>query len=66
MPTPNFKDAALANKWRQLENTLAVQYGIDATSMISYDSIYFGWAPNYDPSVTLASLNQATGQKGAT
>jgi hypothetical protein len=34
--------------------------------MISYDSIYFGYAPNYDPDVTMAALNTATGQKGAT
>jgi len=34
--------------------------------MTSYDSIYFGYAPNYDPSVTMAALNGATGQKGAT
>jgi hypothetical protein len=34
--------------------------------MISYDSIYFGYAPSYDPSVTMAALNKATGQKAAT
>lgn len=34
--------------------------------MISYDGIYFGYAPNYDPSVTMAYLNGATGQRGAT
>jgi hypothetical protein len=34
--------------------------------MISYDSIYFGYAPNYNPQVTMADLNQPTGQKGAT
>jgi hypothetical protein len=33
--------------------------------MISYDSIYFGYTPNYDPDVTMAALNTATGQKGA-
>lgn len=34
--------------------------------MISYDGVYFGYAPNYDPQVTMADLTAATGQKGAT
>lgn len=34
--------------------------------MISYKSIYLGWAPNYDPYISMAYLNGATGQKGAT
>jgi hypothetical protein len=34
--------------------------------MISYDSIYFGYAPDWYQPVTMAELNQATGQKGAT
>jgi hypothetical protein len=49
-----------------LENTLGVQYGVNADSMISYDGVYFGYAPNYDPQVTMADLTAATGQKGAT
>lgn len=40
--------------------------GIKADSMVSYDGIYFGWAPNYSPRVTMTDLNEATGQKGAT
>ena len=34
--------------------------------MISYDSIYFGFAPNYDRQVIMAQLNGDTGQKAAT
>jgi len=48
------------------ENTIGVNLGIKADSMISYDKIYFGYAPNYDPQVTMAHLNGETGQKGAT
>ncbi|PWY74326.1 glycoside hydrolase [Aspergillus heteromorphus CBS 117.55] len=47
-------------------NSLGESLGIKPDSMISYDGIYFGWAPNYSPQVTLADLNEATGQKGAT
>lgn len=47
-------------------NSLGEKYGIKSDSMISYDGVYFGYAPNYDPSVTMAQLNGDTGQKGAT
>ena len=40
--------------------------GINPDSMISYDSIYFGYAPGFSPQVTMEDLNGATGQKGAT
>lgn len=50
----------------QLENSLAVQYGVPVDSMISYDGIYVGWAPDWEQPVTVAELNQATGQNGAT
>ncbi|KAL2827424.1 glycoside hydrolase [Aspergillus cavernicola] len=50
----------------QLRNHLGIQYGIHPHSMISSDSVYFGYAPNWDPSVLMTDLNQATGQKGAT
>ncbi|RAH43046.1 glycoside hydrolase [Aspergillus brunneoviolaceus CBS 621.78] len=47
-------------------NSLGESLGIEADSMVSYDGIYFGWAPNYSPRVTMTDLNEATGQKGAT
>jgi hypothetical protein len=34
--------------------------------MISYDGVYFGYAPNWNPVVTMEYLNGNTGQKGAT
>ncbi|KXL46989.1 MAG: glycoside hydrolase family 26 protein [Acidomyces sp. 'richmondensis'] len=49
-----------------LENSLAVQYGVPVDSMLSYDGIYVGWAPDWEQPVTIAELNQATGQNGAT
>jgi len=48
------------------ENTIGVNLGIKPDSMISYDKIYLGYAPNYDPQVTMSHLNGETGQKGAT
>ena len=40
--------------------------GINSDSMISYDGIYFGFAPTYNPATTMATLNGDTGQKAAT
>ncbi|KAF2719652.1 glycoside hydrolase family 26 protein [Polychaeton citri CBS 116435] len=47
-------------------NPTGEAYGIKSDSMISYENVYFGYAPNYNPRVTLAGLNKQTGQKGAT
>ncbi|KUJ15821.1 glycoside hydrolase [Mollisia scopiformis] len=54
---------ALAKK---LSNPVGEKLGIKADSMISYKDIYLGFAPNYDPSVSMTSLNGSTGQKAAT
>jgi len=47
-------------------NSVGNALGIKKDSMISYDNIYFGYAPNYNPQVTMSKLNGETGQKGAT
>ncbi|CZR62798.1 uncharacterized protein PAC_12695 [Phialocephala subalpina] len=46
---------------KRLSNSLGQSLGIKSNSMISYDGVYFGYAPNYDPSVTMLALNGATG-----
>ncbi|KAF1819233.1 glycoside hydrolase family 26 protein [Dissoconium aciculare CBS 342.82] len=58
--------ALAASGTSALSNSVGNALGIKKDSMISYDRIYFGYAPNYNPRVTMASLNKATGQKGAT
>ncbi|RLL95040.1 hypothetical protein CFD26_104518 [Aspergillus turcosus] len=45
---------------------LGERFGIKSHSMISYEGVYFGYAPNWSPRVTMAELNEATGQTGAT
>jgi len=58
-----------------LSNTLGVNHGVPKDSMISYQSIYFGYAPGYETAqdspnggsaITIPQLNTATGQKAAT
>jgi len=54
----------------QLENQKGVSLGINADSMISYDGIYLGFAPNYETSsgsgISMSTINGYTGQKAAT